>query len=88
MADEIAFHVGEIFDSYSTFQSKLKIYEDKKSVQFTHLDSRTLDNARKRVPKRVEGANPDLKYHSISLSCVFGGKDYKCKGNNIRANQR
>ena len=75
-----SFEIGECFSTYSDLEKRIKLYETSTSVQLTHRDSRTLETARKRVPKRVEGANMKLKYYSIHLSCVFGGKKYKNKG--------
>ena len=82
------FVVGESFTSYKQLEEKVKIYEKSNFVQLGHRDSRTLEAARKRVPKRVEGANNELKYYSIHLTCVFGGKKYKNKSTGKRLNQR
>ena len=53
-------------------------------VQLGHRDSRTLEAARKRVPVRVDGANNELKYYSIHLTCVFGDK----KSTRIKAQEK
>ena len=82
------FVVGELFISYRQLEEKVKIYEKSKFVQLGHRDSRTLETAKKRVPKRVDGANKDLKYYSIHFACVFGGKKYKNKSTGKRLNQR
>ena len=66
----------------------MKIYERSNSVQLGHRDSRTLEAARKRVPIRVDGANNELKYYSIHLTCVFGDKKYKNKSTGKRVHQR
>lgn len=60
-------------------KKKLANYEKAKSIQLSHRDSRTLDAARKRVPKRVKTAKQELVYHNITLSCVFGGRRYNNK---------
>ena len=62
----------ESFTSYKQLEEKVKIYERSNFVQLGHRDSRTLEAARKRVPIRVDGANNELKYYSIHLTCVFG----------------
>ena len=82
------FKVGDRFSSYKALQDKIKVYENATSVQLSHRDSRTLEAARKRVPKRIEGANEDLKYYTIHLACIFGGKKYMNKSSGKRAYQR
>ena len=82
------FFVGERFSSYDELKKKLATYEKAKSVQLSHRDSRTLNVARKRVPKRVEAAKQELVYLNITLSCVFGGKKYDNRGSGKRPNQR
>ena len=69
------FVVGDKFYSYNDLKKKLSKFEESQSMQ-THKDSRTLESAAKRVPKRVENANSALVYYTIHLSCVFGGKKY------------
>ena len=80
------FAVGESFSSYEELQQKLTNYQKEKYVQLTHRDSRTLEAARKRVPKRVEFANPTLRYYTVHFACIFGGKKYMNRG--LRPNQR
>ena len=65
-----SFEIGEVFDKAST-------------VQFSQRDSRTLEAARKRVPKRVGVAKAELIYYSIYFTCVFGGKKYNNKGRGV-----
>ena len=83
-----AFVVGEKFGSYEDLQKKVDVYQKEKYVQLTHRDSRTLDAASKRVPKRVEIANKELRYYAVHLACVFGGKKYRNKGSGQRPSQR
>lgn len=71
------FTVGDCFSSYKELEERIQQYEDDKYVQLGHKDSRTLEGAKKRAPKRIESANKDLLYYSIHLTCVFGGKKYK-----------
>ena len=60
----MAFTVSDCFVSYADLESRVKDYESANNVQLTNRDSRTLESAQKRVPKRVEGANSNLKYYS------------------------
>ena len=84
----VHFAVGEMFSSYDNLKKELAEFEKSQSVQLTHKDSRTLEAAAKRVPKRVEKANTALVYYAIHLSCVFGGKKYTNKGSGKRPHQR
>ena len=77
--ERMLFIVGETFASYARARNKKRRNKRTNVVQPVHRDSRTLEAARKRVPKRVEEANEDLHYNSINLSCSFGCKDYKTK---------
>lgn len=88
MATTTSFMTGENFSSYEELSVKVKAYERERSVQLTLRDSRTLEAAGKRVPKRVEGANKSLLYYNIHLTCVFGGKAFKSKGTGRRSHHR
>ena len=88
MANCVSFEVGESFSSYDDLEKKIEAYEKSTSIQLTHRDSRTIEAAKKRVPKRVAGIKSDLKYYNIHFACVFGGKKYKNEGTGDRAHQR
>ena len=80
--------VGKSFSSYGELDAKIRSYQKDKFVQLSKRDSRTLEMAKKRVPKRVEGSNPALIYYTIHFACVFGGKKYKNEGTGQRCKQR
>ena len=82
------FVVGECFSSYKQLKDKVEAYEKARSIQLGYRDSRTLEAAKKRVPKRVEGANFELKYYSIHLACLFGGRSFKSKCKGMRKHQQ
>ena len=84
----MALLVGEVFQSYEELSERIKSYESLHHVQFFHKDSRTLEAAKKRVPKRIEKANSSLMYFSIDLACLFGGKEYTGKGKGARSHKR
>ena len=84
VSELVGFAVGERFDSYDDLIFKVKAFKKAMSVQLTQRDSRTLEAARKRVPKRVEVTKAELIYYSIHFACVFGGKKYKNKGTGQR----
>ena len=60
-SNSCSFIVGERFSSYKQLKEKVEVFEKANSIQFGYKDSRTLEAAKKRVPKRVEQANPELK---------------------------
>ena len=88
MAADRELVVGRHFTSFEELEAELKAYQSKKYVQLVKRDTRTLEMARKRVPKRVEGANTALIYYTIHYTCAFGGKSYKNEGTGQRRNQR
>ena len=79
-----SFVVGERFSSYKQLKEKVEVFEKANSIQFGYRDSRTLEAAKKRVPKKVEQANPELKYYSIHLTCMFGGRKFKSRSTGLR----
>ena len=83
MAAVVQLTVGSTFSSFESLEAEIKAYQSKKFVQLVKRDTRTLEMAGKRVPKRVP--NPALVYYSIHCACAFGGKSYK---NGQRRNQR
>ena len=87
-AESVSFAIGERFSSYEELKAKITAYENARSTQLCHSDSRTLEAARKRVPRKVERAKKDLVYYQINLSCVFGGRGYRCKSSGTRPHQR
>ena len=53
----MSFVFNETFASYARARNKKRCMKRTNVVQLVHRDSRSLEAARKRVPKRVEGAN-------------------------------
>eukprot|EP00118_Oscarella_pearsei_P020636 m.224964 g.224964 ORF g.224964 m.224964 type:complete len:275 (+) comp40007_c2_seq11:48-872(+) len=86
-ADLVSFAVGETFESFSALEGKMKQYETSRSIQMTRRDCRLLESAKKRTPKRIEGANVDLKYYNLHYACTFGGKKYRPAGKGVRPRQ-
>ena len=79
----VNFAVGETFSTYAELEAKIDAYQKENFVQLTRRDTRTLTAARKRVPRRVEGANCALVYYTVHFACVFGSKKYK-KGQRLK----
>ena len=84
----MSFSVGDTFSSYNELLGRVKSFEETMYSQLVHRDSRILEAAAKRVPKKVEKANKELVYYTINLTCVFGGKKYQNRGTGIRPQQR
>ena len=80
----MSFSVGDTFSLYNEM-GRVKSFEETTYSQLVHRDSRTLEAAAKRVPKKVEKANKELV---INLTGVFGGKKYQNRGTGIRPQQR
>ena len=60
--------------SYLQLKQVIKQYE-----LGNHVQLRTLEAAKKAVPKRVANANPTLRYYWLILVCKFSGKtEEKC----------
>ena len=79
--------IGSKFSSFDDLKCSIATYEKERSVQLLQRDSRTLEAARKRVPRKVEKANKSLVYYSIIFCCSFGGKNYKCQSKGKRVHQ-
>ena len=56
-------------------------------VQFVKNKVRTLEAAKKRIPKRIAAANFDLKYQSLQYVCTFSGKPRNQDANRKRHNK-
>ena len=85
----MSFSVEDTFSSYNELLGRVKSFEETTYSQLVHRDSRTLEAAAKRVPKKVGKANKELAYYTINITCVFGGgKKYQNRGTGIRSQQR
>ena len=58
----------------------VEVYEAKNSFQLFYRDSRTLNAASRRIPKRAEGANKDLCFLVLILLVFLVVKTTKVKG--------
>jgi len=68
---------NDTFSSYNKLLKRVKAFEETMYSQLVHRDSRTLEAAAKRVPKRVENAKKELLYYTINLTCVLVEKSTK-----------
>ena len=88
MADNIDFSVGDKFSFFEALSTKVAAYEKSKCVQLYRRDSKTLENAKKKAPLKVDSSNKALKYYYILYSCIFGGKKFHSTSKGKRHNQR
>ena len=70
----IGISIGDKFSNIKEFLAKINEVQKNTSVQLWNRDSRTLEGAKKRYPLQVANANPQLKYYSLHMACVCGGK--------------
>ena len=70
----VGINVGDKFASVKALADSLVQVQDNTYVQLWTRDSRTLEGAKRRYPKRAGNANPNLKYYSLSLTCSCGGR--------------
>jgi len=73
--------VGDKFSTIEEFLTKMTQVQLDTNVQLWSRDSRTLEGAGRRYPRAVEGANPKLKYYSLYMACVCGGRKQQGKAN-------
>ena len=65
----MSFLVGDTFSSYNELLRRVKAFKKTTYSQLVHRESRTLEAAAKRIPKKVEKANKELVYYTIYLTC-------------------
>ena len=58
--DSVNFILGEKFSSYEQLKEKISAYEDGNNIQLVYNDTRTLEAAKRRAPKRVNKAKKEL----------------------------
>ena len=84
----MALSVGDTFQSYEELSERIREFDAQNHIQFYHRDSRTLQGAKKCAPSSVEKANVSLKYFTIDLACLFGGKGYNAKEKGVRHHKK
>ena len=82
--DSVNFILGENFSSYEQLKEKISAYEDGNNIQLVYNNTRTLEAAKRRAPKRVNKEKRELVYYSLQLTCLFGGKTFHSKGSGQR----
>ena len=69
---EVSFSVGDTFQTFEEFESKLEAYKKERFVEFWRRDSRTIAAARKRGIDRP--LKEELRYHELKYSVFMGVK--------------
>ena len=69
--DFVGVSVGDTFRTFDELTEKIKQVQHASFVQLYMRDSRTIEAAKKRMPKIAAKANSLLRYHSLQYSCVF-----------------
>jgi len=74
------------FSSFEDLQKEIEVYQSEHFVQFYRRDSRTIDAALRRAPKRT--FNPNIRYSELVYSCIHGGKTFKSESKGKRPQQQ
>ena len=80
---EVSFSVGDTFQTFEEFESKLEAYKKERFVEFWRRDSRTIAAARKRGIDRP--LKEELRYHELKYCCIHGGQAFKPRGKGNRS---
>ncbi|XP_047122656.1 uncharacterized protein LOC124806097 [Hydra vulgaris] len=74
-------------DSFSSFfilKENIKKYEDSNFTKLWIRDARTIESARKSIPKKAADMAPQIKYYFIKYCCIHGGQKFKYSGEGKR----
>ncbi|GFN88766.1 inosine-uridine preferring nucleoside hydrolase-like isoform x2 [Plakobranchus ocellatus] len=74
--------VGVEFESFDAFQAAMEQYEDKNFVQFSRIDSRSVEKAQETTPTKVY--NPVIQFVQLTYACTFGPRKVASKSSGIR----
>ncbi|XP_065684171.1 uncharacterized protein LOC124813832 isoform X2 [Hydra vulgaris] len=72
--DEVIWKVGQKFTSIELVEACKTNYELKRLCQLVKSKVRSLEAAKKRIPKRIALANMALHYQTLQFVCKFSGK--------------
>ncbi|XP_065684323.1 uncharacterized protein LOC136096699 [Hydra vulgaris] len=75
-----SFTCKDVFLSFEDLKANIKKYEDANFVQLWMRDAKTINAARKSIPKRASIMAPQIKYSFIKYCCIHGGQKFKYKG--------
>lgn len=65
-------HVGDKFNSFKEFQTKLDETARANFVRFSKRDSRTIEAAKRKIKRHLK---PDLEFYQLRYACFFSLKN-------------
>ncbi|CAL1531805.1 unnamed protein product [Lymnaea stagnalis] len=74
--------VGMEFESFDAFQAAMEQYEDTNFVQFSRMDSRSVEKAQE--SSLTKTYNPEIKFSQLHYACTFGPKKAMSRSSGIR----
>ncbi|CAG5126720.1 unnamed protein product [Candidula unifasciata] len=73
---------GVEFESFDAFQAAMEQYEDANFVQFSRIDSRSVEKAQETSLSKTY--NPQIKFSQLTYACTFGPRKGPSKSTGIR----
>ena len=74
--------VGVEFESFDAFQAAMEQYEDTNFIQFSRVDSRSVEKAQEVTPTKIY--NPGIQFVQLTYACTFGPRKVASKSSGIR----
>lgn len=74
--------VGMEFESFDAFQAAMEQYEDTHFVQFSRIDSRSVEKAQE--SSLTKTYSPQIKFSQLTYACTFGPRKGPSKSTGIR----
>uniref|UniRef100_A0A0B6YSI8 ZSWIM3 N-terminal domain-containing protein n=1 Tax=Arion vulgaris TaxID=1028688 RepID=A0A0B6YSI8_9EUPU len=74
--------VGVEFESFDAFQAAMEQYEDANFVQFSRIDSRSVEKAQETSFSKTY--NPQIKFSQLTYACTFGPRKGTSKSTGVR----
>ena len=85
-SEEVKFTIGKNFRFFSELKDKVEDFEKANFIQLYIRQSRSVEAAAKRAPKKQ--FNEEIKYSEIEYSCIHGGRVFKSTSTGERPNQK
>ena len=79
--------IGAEYDCYTDFEAAVREYSEKKCMLFVRTNSRTVQNANKKIVSSAKAYASKFVYTFIELTCKHYGKP-RVDGKGHRPNQR
>ncbi|XP_065645990.1 uncharacterized protein LOC136076621 isoform X3 [Hydra vulgaris] len=82
--ESMAFSCSDSFASFAVLKEAIRKYEDTSFIKLWVRDARTIEAARKSIPKKAALMAADIKYYFIKYCCIHGGQKFKYCGKGKR----